>query len=180
MAERARSTSSGDAVSEIRSTAHDVGLDDVANDVKGAASDLKAAALEQGRGLYENARKEATSFADRRKDDAAQSVADIASSLRETGRTFEDRPNIQAFVSGAADGLDQLASGLKDRSFADIYTDVEAYARRSPLVVGATAVAAGFLLARFIKASADNLSEASAEARSVARRAAAKAGAGDV
>lgn len=150
------------AVDRIESKTKDPDLDDIAQEVKGVAGDLKTAAVEQGRHLYEAAREQATSFADQRKNDAAQSVADLASSLRETGRSFGERPNIQAFVGSAADGLDQLAGGLRDRSFADIYGDVERYARRSPATVGAVAVVAGFLLARFIKSSADGLSESHA------------------
>lgn len=152
-----------DAAGRIGRTIGEGGdLRGVASEVKGAAGDLTSAAVEQGRQLYEAAREQATGFADQRKNDAAQSVQDLAASLRETGKTFGERPNIQAFVGSAADGLDQLAGGIRDRSFADIYGEVEAYARRSPATVGAVAVAAGFLLARFIKSSADDLSESHA------------------
>lgn len=137
----------------------------MARDAAGIASNLKGAALDGGRQFLDDARERATGFADQRKDDAARSVADLASSLRETGKGFEERPNIKAFVGSAADGLDQLASGLRERSFGEIYADVEDYARRSPATVGLIAVAAGFALARFIKSSADELSEAGEKAR---------------
>jgi vacuolar-type H+-ATPase subunit H len=144
------------------------------DDAKGIAGDLKTAAVERGRDLLEGARQQATSFADQRKNDAAKSVSDIASSLRETGKTFEERPNIQALVGSAADGLEQLATGLRESSFADLYGEAEAYARRSPVVVGAVAAAAGFLLARFIKSSADELSASAAATRSQTRAPAAR------
>jgi len=128
-------------------------------DLTSIATDLAGTAAEKGRALLEGARDQATGFADQRKDGAAQSIADIAASLRETGGSFEGQPNIKAFVGSAADGLDQLATSLRDRSFADIYGDVEAYARRQPVAVGAAAALAGFLLARFIKSSADELSD---------------------
>lgn len=140
-------------------------LADIAGELKNSAGEMKSAAVEHGRQIYESAKDQATGFVDQRKNDAAQSVADLASSLRETGKSFEERPNIQAFVGSAADGLEQLASGLKERSFTDIYADVEAYARRSPATVGAVAVVAGFLLARFIKSSADGMSDSHAAAR---------------
>lgn len=143
-----------------------VSADDVVREVKGAAEDLKSAAAEHGRNLLETAKAGATTFADQRKNDAAKSVSDIASSLRGTGQSFEDRPNIKAFVDSAADGLETFADGLKQRSFADIYGDIEDYARRSPLTVGAVAVAAGFLLARFIKSSSDDLSDQAELSRS--------------
>lgn len=142
----------------------------VADEVKGVASELKEAAIDQGREFYAAARDQATGFVDQRKNEAAQSVADLATSLRETGRSFEDRPAIGGFVGSAADGLDQLASGLRDRTVVDLYGDIEAYARRSPVTVGAVALVAGFLLARFIKASSDNLSDQGVGRRAERRR----------
>jgi hypothetical protein len=62
-------------------------------------------------------------------------------------------------VGTAADGLEQLATGLRERSFGDIYGDVEAMARRQPVTFAAGAAIAGFLLARFIKSSAEEMAE---------------------
>lgn len=169
MAERAEKSKSHE---DIRALEADLG--GLASEAQAVAGDLKSAAFEQGRQLYEDAKQHATSYADERKNDAARSVSDIASSLRETGRGFGERPNIKAFVDNAADGLDQLASGLRERSFAELYGEAESYARRSPVLVSAVAAAAGFVLARFIKSSADELSEASAAAKNArASRAAA-------
>ncbi len=159
-----------DVLNRIEDRVKDGDLGNVAAEMKGAAVDLKTAAVEQGRQMFESAKSQATGFADQRKDDAAQSVSDLASSLRETGKTFGERPNIQAFVGSAADGLDQLATGLRERSFAEIYGEVEGYARRSPVMVGAVAAVAGFLLARFIKSSSDELAQANVTARAGARR----------
>jgi hypothetical protein len=71
-------------------------------------------------------------------------------------------------ADGDQAGLDQLADGIRDRSFAEIYSDVESFARLQPVTVAAGAVLAGFLLARFIKSSADELAEASHAARAQA------------
>lgn len=136
-------------------------------DLGGIAGDIAGTAAAQGRVLLESAKGQAVSFADQRKDSAAQSIASIASSLRDTGKGFEEQPNLQTFVASAADGLDQLATGLRDRSFAELYGDIEAYARRQPVVMAAGAAIAGFLLARFIKSSADELSDANARRRPV-------------
>lgn len=169
MADRAQRRAE-DEVAELKAEAG--GL---ASEAKAVAGDLRSAAIEQGRQLYEGAKLQATSYADERKNEAASSVSDIASSLRETGKGFGERPNIQAFVDNAADGLEQLASGLRERSFAELYGEAESYARRSPALVGVAAAAAGFLLARFIKSSADELSEASQAARAARASAASRA-----
>lgn len=155
------------------SSQHGVQSTSSAGEVSGGVGEIKDAALKHGKSLIEGAKQQATSFVDRHKDDAAQTVSDLASSLRESGKGFKERPNIQAFVHTAADGLEQLATGLRDRSFAELYGEAEGYARRSPLIVGAAALAAGFVLARFIKSSSDGMQEAAAKSRA-ARAAQAK------
>ncbi len=132
--------------------------DSVKDDVTGLAGE----AAERGRTFIESAMGQATDYVDRRKTDAAQSVTDIATSLRESGRAFDDRPNIKAFVDVAADGLEQLADSIRGREFADLYADIEDAARRRPLAVAAVTTVAGFMLARFLKSSAQ---EASMQAR---------------
>lgn len=134
-------------------------------DLSEIAAGLADAAKEQTKSLLDAAKGTATSFADQRKDRAAQTISGIANSIRESGGGFEDQPNIGAFVGSAADGLEQLASSIRDRSFAELYGDVEDFARRQPIAVGAAALLGGFLLARFIKSSADELSSASHAAR---------------
>jgi hypothetical protein len=125
--------------------------------LKEDVGEIAGVAMERGRDFLENAREQATSYVDRRKDDVAQSVTEFASSLRESTRSFEDRPNIRAFVDGAAEGLDQLADSIRARSFAEIFNDVEDVVRRRPTAVAAVTLTAGFLVARFIKASAEGL-----------------------
>lgn len=118
-------------------------------DVEGIAN----TAVERGRGLAAAARDQAGIYVEQRKGDAVQSVNGFAHALRESGTTFDDRPNIKAFFDSAADGLEQLAGSIEQRSAADFYEDAEAIARRSPVAVAVAALAAGFLAARFIKAS---------------------------
>jgi hypothetical protein len=126
-------------------------------------SDMVGAAAGRGRDFLNSARGQATDYVGRRKDDIAQSVTDVASSLRETGATFEDRPHIKAFVDSAADGLEQFAESIREKSFGDIYDDIETVMRRRPATAAAASLAAGFLFARFLKASAQ-------EARAYERR----------
>ena len=124
-------------------------LDDLRHDVE----DSLGVAAERGRGFAAAARSHAQSFAEGRKSEAARSVADLAQSIRDSGRTFDDRPNIRAFFDSAAEGLDDLAGTIEKRSFGEFYEEAEAFARRSPVAVAAATFAAGFLLARFVKSS---------------------------
>lgn len=125
--------------------------------LKGDVGDIAGVAVERGRHFMDAAREQATVYVDRRKDDMAQSVADFATSLRESTASFDDRPNIRAFVDSAAEGLDQLADSIRDRSFADIFNQVEDVVRQRPAIVAAASVTLGFLAARFIRSSADGL-----------------------
>jgi ABC-type transporter Mla subunit MlaD len=128
-------------------------LDTLKEDV----TEIAGVAVERGRQFIDTARTQATDYVDRRKNDAAQSVTELATSLREATRAFEDRPNIRAFAESAADGLDQLADTIRARSFAEIFDELEMMVRRRPLAVGAASMVAGFLVARIIKSSAEGL-----------------------
>lgn len=125
--------------------------------LKDDVADIANEALERGRGFVASARDQATGYVDQRKDDVAQSVADLANSLREACSSFKDAPNVQAFVDSAAEGLDQFAESIRERSFAEMFNDVEVVMRRRPALVAGVAVTAGFMLARFIKASSEGM-----------------------
>jgi len=125
--------------------------------LKNEVGEIADTAVQRGRHFLDSAREQAVGYVDHRKDNVAQSVSDLAVSLRESTRSFEDRPNIRAFVDSAAEGLDQLAGNIRDRSFAEIFSDVEDVVRERPAVVAAVTVAIGFLTARFIKSSAEGL-----------------------
>ena len=128
--------------------------------LKEGVGEIAGTAVERGRHFLDSARLQAVSYADERKNGVAQSVTDFAQSLREATKAFDDRPNIRALVDSAAEGLDQVADSIRNRSYADMYEAVEDAMRRRPAAFGGAALAAGFLLSRFIKASAANAAEA--------------------
>ena len=123
------------------------------DDLKREVEDTADVAIERGRGFAAAARSHALNFAEGRKTEAARSVGDLAHSLRDSGRTFDDRPNIKAFFDSAAEGLDELAGSIEKRTFSDLYADAEDFARRSPVTVAVATFAAGFLLSRLVKTS---------------------------
>ncbi|GJD94047.1 hypothetical protein OCOJLMKI_1247 [Methylobacterium iners] len=124
-------------------------LKDLRRDVDGIAN----LAVERGRGFVDAARLQATEYVDRRKGDAAQSVTDLARTLRDSSKTFDDKPNIKAFFDSAAEGLEQLGTSIEQRSFTDFYEDAEALARRAPVAVAVATFVTGFVVARFVKSS---------------------------
>ena len=92
-------------------------------------------------------------------------MASFSTSLRESTHSFDERPNIRAVVDTAAEGLEQLAESIRDRSFADFFNEFEDVVRRRPATVAAVSVAVGFLAARFIKSTAEDLRYEGAGAR---------------
>jgi hypothetical protein len=138
--------------------------------IKDDVGQIAGAAVEQGRHFLDSAKEQATTYVDKRKDDAAQSVADLAQSLRDAMSQFDERPNIRAFVDSAAGGLEQLAETIRARSFNEIFDDVEAVVRRRPATVAAATMAAGFLVARFIKSSAEGIRAAEQQRRTSGTR----------
>jgi hypothetical protein len=139
------------------------------NGLKDDVSQIADAALDRGRGLLGSARDQATGFLDQRKDDAAQSVVELAQSLRETTQAFADRPNLHGVVDSAAEGLEQFADQIRHRSVAEIFSDLEDIMRRRPMTVAVATLAAGFLAARFVKASAEGFREDARQYRQPAR-----------
>jgi hypothetical protein len=121
--------------------------------LQGDVENLAGVAAEQGRGLLDAARLQAQDYVERRKGEAAQSVQDLAQSLRGSGRDMADKPHVRAFFDSAADGLEQLGSSIERRSLGEFYGEAEAFARRAPVAVAVGTFVVGLLAARFIKSS---------------------------
>ncbi|WP_244528590.1 hypothetical protein [Methylobacterium gossipiicola] len=121
--------------------------------LRGDVEGIADVAVERGRGFVAAARGHAQEYVDRRKGDAAQSVNDLARTVRDSSKTFEDRPNIRAFFDSAAEGLEHLGTQIENKSFSEFYEDAEAIARRSPVAVAVATFVTGFVVARFIKSS---------------------------
>jgi len=147
-------------------------------DLRGEVGDIAGVAVERGRSFIYAARDQASDYADKRKSDLAQSVADFANSLRESTNSFEDRPNIRAVVDSAAEGLDHLAGSIRERSFGEIFSDVEGMMRQRPTAVAAVSLAVGFLTARFIKSTAADLRDEAQMRNSQARTGRSRSGQG--
>ncbi len=104
--------------------------------LQGDVEGLADVAAERGRGLLDAARLQAQTYVEQRKSDAAQSVHDLAQTIRNSGRDLGDKPNVRAFFDSAADGLEQLGSSIERRSLGDFYSEAEAFARRAPARTG--------------------------------------------
>ncbi|HSP25567.1 MAG TPA: hypothetical protein VLQ65_10345 [Saliniramus sp.] len=136
--------------------------DDLKEDLSDAVHETVAG---RGREFIEAAKRHAAEYAAGRKDGAARSVEDVAHSLRESGRAFEDTPHIRAFVDSAAVGLENFAADIRDRPLDDLYADAEDFARRHPVAIATGASLAGLMIARFFKSSSARRVEREREQR---------------
>jgi hypothetical protein len=126
------------AAEMTRNAAHDVAAQ-VSSKASAAASSVRDAAAEQ-------------------MDNARDALGESGDRLAETLRHASEQPvkgSMQARVlSAVADGVSSAADTLRNRGVKEIAGDVRDLARRNPAAFAAGAAVAGFMLARFLRASA--------------------------
>lgn len=92
---------------------------------------------------------------EQRKRSAAQRVDGIAQAIERTGEQFSaTEPTLADLASRLAGTVGNLATRLREGSIDDLVDDTRALARRNPGLFIAGGLVAGFVLARFVKASA--------------------------
>jgi hypothetical protein len=115
--------------------------------VKEQAGELAGRAADKGKSILS-----------RQKESAASQLDSVAHALHGTARRLEDDHQDQAgrFVGFAADRIESLGTRLRTQELDTLVQDAQGLARRSPGAFFAGTVVAGFLLSRFLKASADH------------------------
>lgn len=119
------------------------------------AHDAARQAEEAARRTGDEARRQTRSFLDDQRSAAAARVTDLAHALRSSARELEGRQE-RAFSGAAdraADGLERLSHSLAENDVDGVIAGAEDFARRQPGAFLGGAVAAGFLLARFLRSS---------------------------
>lgn len=124
--------------------------------LKDGVSDVAEAAAERGRSFVHSARDQASGFVDERKNAIVTALTDVAKALRDSGGAFGDSPGVRTLFATAADGLEGFAHRVQDQDLGDIYEGTEEFFRRRPATAAAASFAAGFLLSRVVKASAQS------------------------
>lgn len=137
--------------------------------IKDEVTEIAGTAVERGRHLLgsslDSAKQQGIGYLDQRKDELAERVAEFGRALRNAMSEFDDRPAIRSFVDSAAGGVEQFSDAMRARSFNEIFEDVEELVRRRPAAAAGATMMVGFLIARFIKSSAEGIREAEARRR---------------
>jgi len=131
-----------------------------------AASKIAEVAKEAARSTYDAVSAQASELASNVAGELETSAEDQKRRGAETMRAFAGAvqhaageldhasPVVARQFRTAAQKVEELSEGLRDRSVRDLVSDVSEFARRQPLWFFGGAIIAGFTLSRFLKSSA--------------------------
>lgn len=110
-------------------------------------------ARELGGKAVESYKGHAKSYVSDRKGYVSETAGGISKALHEAARSLRDERHEDSarFVDRAADQLERFSGRFRDEDTERLMGDAEDYVRSNPAVSIGGALAAGFLLARFIK-----------------------------
>ncbi|MEO5574483.1 MAG: hypothetical protein ABIR48_08405 [Gammaproteobacteria bacterium] len=118
------------------------------------ARDAKQKAQGSTKRLAAQVRHQATSMVENKKTQIAGHVSSFADAVRKTAEHLGDQHGgIAQYVHSFARNLDDMADGLQSKDISELLAQTKDFARRRPAIFVGGAVAAGFLLARFLKSS---------------------------
>jgi hypothetical protein len=131
--------------------------------VKDQVREKAAVAQDKTRGALGQARGRLSDQVDQRSTEAGERIAGTAGDVRSIAQELrgqgKDAPaNLAEQVASQAD---RVGDYLKGASGDRILRDVEDFARRQPMLVGAAGLALGFAASRFLKASSSRRYESS-------------------
>ena len=142
---------------------------DVANSstekVKDQASQFVDSAKEMASDMASQATDRLKDTVDDQKNAGAQYVSSIAEAMRRAAREFDnDVPIAGTYMRKAASQVEAVSESVRNGDFNDLLRNAQAFARRQPTAFLGLAVLAGFGAVRFLKSSAQNMSDGSSYA----------------
>ena len=126
------------------------------HDLKDAAGSLTDDAKRSASGMAESIKDKAREVAEQQKAKGSDQMDGVAQAIRDVADELgKQMPAAAGYVRGAADGVEQFSSSLRDRSVDDLLGSAYRFARTQPLAFFGASVMAGFAVSRFLKSSAD-------------------------
>lgn len=109
----------------------------------------------------DNARQEARTAADSRKNFAAERVSGVAHAIEKVGSELEqgDQPEVGRYARQIGSSIERFAGDMKGKDMGEIAAMAEDFGRRQPAAFIGIAALAGFAASRFLTASADRRSD---------------------
>ena len=102
----------------------------------------------------QNAAQSAKDTLTQQKDGAADSLGDLAGTLRKAARESDSAGPAANMIDWAATGLESVSATLRNNDLNGMMHQAQTFARQQPVAFFFAAAAAGFLATRFIKAGA--------------------------
>lgn len=110
-------------------------------------------------GLAERIRQDGRQRLETSKRSAAEQLQEVAQALDRAGAQLDQsQPTLASYTSHLASGVGNFATRLREGSFDELLEDTRQIARRNPALFMAGGVALGIALARFLRASSENVS----------------------
>ena len=126
------------------------------HDLKDAASSLSDDAKRSANGVAESIKNKAREVAEEQKAKGSDQIDGVAQAIRDVADELgKQMPAAAGYVRGAADGVEDFSSSLRNRSVDDLLGSAYRFARTQPLAFFGASVLAGFAVSRFLKSTAE-------------------------
>ena len=122
---------------------------------KQQASEVADKAAQQADQALGAVQQQASALVNEQITRASSAFGGVAQALRATGEELrnQEQGNFARYADRAAEQLDSISTHLQNGDVGTLLRDVESFARREPAIFMSGALAAGLLLARFLKSS---------------------------
>lgn len=122
--------------------------------VKQQAGETIDQVKQQAGETFDQVKQQTQSKLDQQKQQAADRLSGVAGALRQTSHNLEtENDPLAQYADSFADQVDKMSTYLRERDLSELFNDVSQMAKRQPELFVAGALAAGFLLGRFLKSS---------------------------
>jgi hypothetical protein len=112
----------------------------------------------QSTGLVNTIKERATSQLTMQKDRATEGIGTVAQAVRQTTERLRDEQHdtVAQYVERAAEQLERLSDGLREKDVSQLLHDAQRFVRRQPALFIGGSFVAGMLAARFLKSSRED------------------------
>ncbi|HEY0876354.1 MAG TPA: hypothetical protein VGD94_22970 [Vicinamibacterales bacterium] len=114
-----------------------------------------AAGSSESHGIVNRVREQANSQLNTQKNKATDRLGSVAHAVRETTQRLRDdnHDTVARYAEQAAEQIERLSQGLKNKDVGELMNDAQRLARRQPALFVGGAFTLGLLGARFLKSS---------------------------
>jgi ElaB/YqjD/DUF883 family membrane-anchored ribosome-binding protein len=150
--------------------------------LKADAADLRDKASAKAADIRGQASDKAREYADEGKARAAAGLDSVAKMIADSAAQIDDKLGAAYgdYARKAGDAVADFSASLRDKDVEELLDDARDLVRRSPAIAIGAAAAAGFVIARIVKAGSEALDETAKAAEPKTRRTKASGAAEDI